>query len=98
MGSNRKTYSAVEKRKVAIEAIQNEKHFEQKTVDQIAAEHNISPSTVTEWKEEFKKGESDELRDLQKMYEDALARIEQLNTEVRAKSKECELLRKDDEI
>ena len=98
MGRKRKTYSAAEKRKVAIEAIQNEKPFEEKTVDQIAAEHDITPSTVTEWKEEFEKGESDELRELQKMYEDALARIEELNTEIESKTIESDLLRKEDEI
>lgn len=96
MGRNRKSYSALEKRKVAIEAIQNEKPLEEKTIAQIAAEHNIAPSTVTEWKEEFKRGESKELRDLRKKYDDALAQIEQLNTVLGAKTFECELLKKND--
>lgn len=51
MGRNRKSYSENFKRNVAIEAIR-----EKKTVAEIAAEYNISPSMVTEWKNRLIEG------------------------------------------
>jgi transposase len=45
MGRNRKTYSETLKNEVALEALK-----ESRTVNEIAAEYQISPSMVTKWK------------------------------------------------
>jgi transposase-like protein len=43
--SKRKTFTTAQKAKVALEAIRNEK-----TVNQIAQEHNVHPTQVNLWK------------------------------------------------
>lgn len=51
MGRNRKSYDEKIKKTVAIEALR-----EKKTVAEIAAEHDISPSLVSKWKQELLDG------------------------------------------
>jgi transposase len=46
--SKRKTFTTAQKAKVALEAIRNEK-----TVNQIAQEHNVHPTQVNLWKKEL---------------------------------------------
>lgn len=48
MGRNRKTYSENFKTEVALAALE-----ENKTVNEIATDYQISPSMVTKWKKEF---------------------------------------------
>lgn len=51
MGRKRKSYTENFKRKIAIEAIR-----EKKTVAEIAAENDIAPSMVSEWKQRLLNG------------------------------------------
>jgi transposase len=90
MGRNRKTFSETFKREVAIEALR-----EQKTVNEIASDHGISASMVSNWKKQFVEGGfTKEVKQLKKELAEAQKMIEETYKELGKTKMENELLKK----
>lgn len=90
MGRNRKRYEESFKRKVALEAYKGEK-----SGVEIAAEYNVSPSMVTEWKQRLESGaDSKELEKAKKALEKAEKEKKLLAEQLGLSQMEIELLKK----
>lgn len=92
MGRNRKTYSETLKNEVALEALK-----ESRTVNEIAAEYQISPSMVTKWKKEFVLGRTKgpkELADMQKKLDETTKQRDAAYQEIGKQKMMMDLIKK----
>lgn len=87
--NKKKSYNSKFKFKVALEAIKNEK-----TINQIASEYEVSKSLVCDWKKAFLKNGSDIFQSKNKKEKDKKENVEFLQQQIGKLTIELEWLKK----